>query len=412
MQITDTIRRLIPPQLLEIATSQRSTKVIGSNPSLRSLVSRRFLFDKLSNREHIDLVLSWLNFAIGKSADGGIPHMVDLRQFVSQGRVTFAPSYPETTGYMLCTLIFGLRHKMLTLSRAKIDRITNYLLSVQRPDGAMPGSGNETRELAFDTGQVLTGLVAYYRHVEQRPEVGSSIARAADWLAAQVGADGAYSAASCYNGARAYYVRATIGLLQAAIAFGRSDWLDAAARNGEWTFRQRFGRSWFERFSFEDGAFQNLHGIAYTLRGLIDLGRHLCRPEYVEYSKCCIDQIFSRAYPALPVPNSIPGHFARSFTKHRRTISPTGMCQIALCCFLLDRLYQSPIYSRHASELIATVKRFQFRGFAEPALNGLLPGSWPITGPYMHCALPNWPIKFFLDGLYIQEGADPLALEG
>src|ERR1019366_4497445 len=231
-------------------------------------------------------------------------------------------------------------------------------------------------------------------------------------MTAQVEPCGCYARSASWNGSRAYYVQATIGLMQAAKTFGREDWLDAARRNGEWTFTQRCGDSWFKTFSFEDGEFQNLHGIAYTLRGLIDLGRHLDQPNYIDAAKICIDHICGMKFGDLPAPEAVPGHFAKSFKKYRRTISPTGMCQLALCAFLLGKIHRDASYTEHGLRLIDSVKRFHTRGLHEDGLNGLLPGSWPITGPYMHGVLPNWPIKFLLDGLYIKQGADALSLEG
>src|SRR5262249_19224587 len=101
--------------------------------------------------------------------------------------------------------------------------------------------------------------------------------------------------------------------------------------NAGWTLRLRNGPDWFNLFSFEDTLFQNLHGIAYTLRGLIDLGRHLARDDCIEAARCCIDKIVFRIYPNLPAPRALPGYFAESFTNYRRTISPTGRCQIGFC---------------------------------------------------------------------------------
>jgi hypothetical protein len=426
MVTVNTLRALVRGTISQRISELRSTAVIRKSPPVANLVKKGFLFPALSDEEHVKLILDWLEWATSNTSDSGVPQHINLRKYAENGVLRLAPSYPETTGYILCSLIFGLRHGLASLTRQKLDRMTSYLLSVQNRDGSVPGvgedfgslarriprPGEEIRGLAFDTGQVLTGLVAYYRHLEARADVADAIERAADWMSARIEADGAYAMSSCYNGARAYYIRATIGLVEAAKAFGREDWLHAARRNAEWTFRQRSGPAWFRTFSFEDHEFQNLHGIAYTLRGLIALGRNLGELKYVAVSKACIDRLLDRSFPDLPVPDAIPGHFADSFRKYRRTVSPTGMCQLALSAFLLAKIYGDSRYAKYGASLIDSVKRFHIRGLTERGLNGLLPGSWPVTGPYMHAVLPNWPIKFFLDGLYIKQGADPLALEG
>jgi hypothetical protein len=410
------VKQLLPEtlrdQLRDQLIAYRSAKIVRAVPSLRFLNDPAFLFPIGSDQEHIAETLNWISWASSQKAGGGIPQLVNVRQFALEGGVTLAPSYPETTGYMLCTLIFGRQHQLPTASDAELNRLLEYLLSAQLPDGSFPPPGNGSNGLAFDTGQVLTGLVAYHRHVDTSAALAKAIEKAARWLSDEVEADGSYSERSSYNGKRAYYIRASMGLIHAAKEMQRRDWLEAAARNAEWTLRLRDGPTWFRRFSFEDGAFQNLHGIAYTLRGLIDLGRHLGRDDYIEASRSCIDAMVFRSYPDLPAPHALPGYFARSFARYRRTVSPTGMCQVALSCMLLGRILNDERYAAKGRELIGSVKQFHFRGLPERAMNGLLPGSWPITGPYMHCSLPNWPIKFFLDGLYICQGADPLGLEG
>ena len=412
--LSSTAKRLLPQAALERLTEWRSRSIIASHPELTKLTTGGYLFAGLPDKNHISSILAWLEWAVQTSTDGGIPQSVNVRQFATEGRISVAPSYPETTGYMLCTLVYGLRSGLPSFSRDKLDGIRQFLTEVQLPSGAFPGPGQEKRSLSFDTGQALTGLVALLQHVPPAAEdLKGCIERAADWLSSQIESSGAYAASSCYNGQRSYYAQATIGLLHAARYLKRKDWLNAAARNADWVYRQRSGDTWMRTFSFEEeGDYQNLHGIAYSIRGLIDLGYHLERPEYVQFAKACVDRIVSRSYPDLPAPDSIPGHFLDSFNRYRKTISPTGMCQIAICAYLLGDIFSDDTYTQFGHRLTESVKRFHFRDFSEIGMNGLLPGSWPVTGPYMHCNLPNWPIKFFLDCLYMKSGAKPLAIEG
>ena len=342
----------------------------------------------------------------------GVPHSVNLRDFASNGRVNIALSYAETSGYILCTLVYGVRSRLSSLSRERLYRLCGYLLAVQTPSGGMPGPGEDARCLSFDTGQGLTGLTSYYRHIANDQKVSQAIERAANWLSAQIEPDGGYAETSCYNGQRAYYVQASIGLLHAAQCFERKDWLDATARNANWAYRRHRGGGWFDTISFEDDLYQNLHGIAYTLRGMIELGYHLKRPELIDTGRLAIESMAAREYSNLPVPGSIPGYFTDHFWRYLPTISPTGMSQIAICAYLLASIMRDAKYRDFGDRLVNATKAAQLRGFSEAGLNGALPGSWPATGPDMHVSLPNWPLKFFLDALYIKSGADPLAIEG
>jgi malonyl-CoA O-methyltransferase len=87
----------------------------------------------------------------------------------SQQRV----AYPEVTGYFIPTLL-GLGERELA------QQFSDWLVTVQRPDGAFvaPGS-NDT--FAFDTGQVVRGWVAL---LPTHPTLEGPLRRACDWLLA------------------------------------------------------------------------------------------------------------------------------------------------------------------------------------------------------------------------------------
>ncbi len=410
--LSEFLVRVLPTSTTQRITEWRTRRILSGHPECRQLVTPSFHFPMLSDEEHVALALRWFDWATDMSADGGVPQSISIRDYATDQGIRIAPSYPETSGYILCTLIYGLRSGLPTLARSKLDRLCDYLIASQSPAGGIPGPGEEERLLAFDTGQALTGLTAYFRHVEPKPEVKQAIEQAADWMSAHISPDGSYRPEVCYNGQRAYYVQATIGLLHAAQCLGRDDWLSAAGRNADWAHHQHVGNGWFRTFSFEDTTPQNLHGIAYTIRGMVELGHRLNKPDLVHTAQLAMNEIADRQYPKLPSPDSIPGHYAGSFDNYRRTISPTGMAQIAICALMLGKITGDESYTRYGYRLIDTTKGFQLRDFAEPGLNGLLPGSWPITGPYMHASLPNWPVKFFLDALYMKVGADPLGIEG
>jgi len=87
----------------------------------------------------------------------------------SQQRV----AYPEVTGYYIPTLL-GLGE------RALAQRFSDWLVAVQRSDGAFVGPGTD-QAFAFDTGQVVRGWVAL---LPTQPSVAEPLRRACDWLLA------------------------------------------------------------------------------------------------------------------------------------------------------------------------------------------------------------------------------------
>jgi len=82
-------------------------------------------------------------------------------------------AYPEVTGYFIPTLL-GLGE------RALARQYSDWLVSVQRPDGAFVGPGTD-ETFAFDTGQVLRGWTAL---LPTHPAVEGPLRRACDWILA------------------------------------------------------------------------------------------------------------------------------------------------------------------------------------------------------------------------------------
>ena len=82
-------------------------------------------------------------------------------------------AYPEVTGYFIPTLL-GLGE------RALAQRFSDWLVSVQRPDGAFGAPGSD-ETFAFDTGQVVRGWVAL---LPTHPAVEQPLRRACVWLLA------------------------------------------------------------------------------------------------------------------------------------------------------------------------------------------------------------------------------------
>lgn len=80
-------------------------------------------------------------------------------------------AYPEVTGYFIPTLL-GIGE------RDRARQFAEWLVSVQRPDGAFTGP-NDDQVFAFDTGQVVRGWVAI---LPQMPTLEGPLRQACDWL--------------------------------------------------------------------------------------------------------------------------------------------------------------------------------------------------------------------------------------
>ena len=135
----------------------------------------------------IDAGVGWLSRAqdLSASADGGVARHYSLL-------TGWAPSYPETTGYIIPTLLAhaGLRGDEDARRRAK--KMLDWLVSIQFPDGGFQGGSISSKRVVpvtFNTGQILLGLTS---GVQEFGEYREAMRRAADWLVKTQDPDGCW----------------------------------------------------------------------------------------------------------------------------------------------------------------------------------------------------------------------------
>lgn len=149
----------------------------------------------------------------------------------------WGPSYPEVTGYGIPTLL-AYGETEMALAAAE------YLLAVQRVDGAFPGLDGISR--AFDTGACFEGLLAASAGFGDE-RFCAAAEKARGWLETHVGPDGSLRIAATIDKTSVYTCRVD-GLLKrdAGIAF--------------WTPTDEWHPRW--------GETERVHYIAYGLEGL------------------------------------------------------------------------------------------------------------------------------------------------
>lgn len=393
-------------------TTLMKVRLLQNDPHLKNLVNPQFRFPAKSNEYHIDLILQWYLRSMDFNKDGGIPAKINLLDYVNSGK-TYFPSYPETSGYILASLIYAHHKRITTFPREKIDAVASYLVNVQNKDGGYASTHTHRPgiSMAFNTGQVLCGLSTYYSQIESNESIKSALLRAGNFLADQIQPDGTYCEKSCFNGKRSYYIRATVGLIMAGKLFDEKRWIESAKRNAKLVFSNQNTQGWYDLCSFEDGPLFNLHGLSYTIDGMMSCGLLLNEDSYIESAKRAIDAIMSKNYEESPFPGLLPAHFSKNYERTSNELSPTGVAQFSIPCSKLSKLFNEKRYSNLSNKLIQHLKPFHIQD-SKPEFDGLMPGSWPIYGRYQPFDLPSWPIKFFLDGLLIDQGMDPLEVTG
>jgi hypothetical protein len=194
------------------------------------------------------------------------------------------------------------------------------------------------------------------------------------------------------------------------VALGDREVVAAAERNIRWALSCQDERGWFSRFSFPDGERNNLHGIAYTLEGIVEVGL----PSGTRIS--------SRRRGVGGPPDAAPRDglaLADVRRSLRRGLRPVGRELVPTASRSSrssasssrracgDKAYRTYASRPHRPARAAAPARLRRAGAQRPAA-GKLAG----RRRYERYFLPNWAIKFYLDCLLIQEGVDPFEVHG
>lgn len=344
--------------------------------------------------------LEWLALAQDESAtsDGGVARHFSLID-------GWGASYPETTGYIVPTLLECGRRYGDERLEARAARMLDWLVAIQLPDGAFQGGMVNQRPVVpvtFNTGQILLGLAAGARHFERRA-YADAMAGAADWLVRTQDADGAWrSNPSPFAGSgdKVYDAHVAWGLLEAARVSGEERWAAAALANLDWALGFQRANGWFASCCLNDPTRPLTHTIGYVLRGLTEGLAYSGDPKYLAAVRRSADALVA----AQRADGSLPGRLAEDWSPAAGWTCLTGNVQISAVWLKLaaladagtsgqDRASDYATAARRANEMVRRTLRVD----AAPGIAGGVKGSFPVQGEYGRFELLNWAAKFAID---------------
>lgn len=340
----------------------------------------------------IEAALLWLGRAqdCSASADGGFARHWGWLD-------GWARSYPETTGYIIPTLLEQARLRGNGALRDRARRALDWLVSIQMPEGAFPGGviGQQpVTPTTFNTGQILLGLAAGVREFGARYE--NPMHRAARWLASvqdERGAWSRYCSPFAIPGPKAYDTHIAWGLAEAARASGEKAYENAVRRNLEWAASLQRPNGWFDRCCLTDFSRPLTHTIGYVLRGFCEgyklLGEGWMREAALRGAEPLLGCLREDGF--------LPGRLDAEWQPCVRWACLTGAVQIAAVWFLLaphsSRREEMLAAARRANALVRRTVRIG----GPPDIAGGVKGSWPVDGGYGRLQLLNWAAKFAID---------------
>ncbi len=345
--------------------------------------------------QHIMSAMNWLSLAQKTGKDDG----VSIRYSLFRG---WESSYPETTGYIIPT--FLNYHKLTENSSfaEKAIKMADWEVSIQRKDGAFIGGAYETPvgKLVFDTGQILFGLLSIYEHTKSEKYINAAI-RAGDWLVKIQDKAGCWTNFSYMSIPHAYHARVAWPILKLYNVVDNDKYLKSTKKFVTWLLSRQQENGWFRQAGFtpENCKTPYTHTIAYTTRGLLEIGILLDEQKYINAAKLTADRL-------LDILNENGFYWGMYDSKWRRKGNfscLTGNAQISIIFFKLFEITQNREYLTAALKINLYLKSLQLMSFNNVNISGAIAGSYPIWGEYERFAFPNWAVKFYADALILEK---------
>lgn len=340
----------------------------------------------------INACTKWLCVAQDNSAskDGGV-----ARDFSLQNG--WSTSYPETTGYIIPTMITMAHRNNDTALHERARRMLDWCVAIQFKEGGFQGGkidANPRVPVTFNTGQILIGLAVGAAEYRDAPYL-DAMHRAASWLRDSQDADGCwrkFPTPFAKQGEKAYETHVSWGLFEAERVAPGHGYGAAGLRQVDWALTKQESNGWFASNCLTDAANPLTHTIGYVLRGVLEghllSGRSDLLQAAIRTANSLIEAIGQDGY--------LPGRLDSNFRPAVNYVCLTGSVQIAHCLFLLYRLTSEPRYFEAGRKLTSFV-RHTVRLDGPEAMVGGIKGSFPVNGDYGQWQYLNWAAKFCID---------------
>ncbi len=339
----------------------------------------------------IEAALGWLARAqdCSRSRDGGVARDYSLL-------TGWASSYPETTGYIVPTILQQAARRHDPALRERGRRMLDWLVSIQHPEGGFSGGivdQGSVLPVTFNTGQILLGLAAGTAVFGDKYR--TAMRQAADWLSGTLDSDGCwrrYRTPFASQDDKTYETHVSWGLFEAARVDGNTHWAEAGLRQVRWALTKQRPNGWLESCCLENPSRPLTHTLGYALRGIVECWRFSRDAEFLAAARRLADGLATAQRPD----GRLPGKLKSDWSAAVPWVCLTGTAQIAHSWLILYGETGEQRYRAAGFAANAFVRRtLAYVGSDE--IRGGVKGSFPIDGDYGRFQYLNWAAKFLID---------------
>ena len=308
----------------------------------------------------------------------------------------WATSYPETTGYIVPTMIVAADHLGVDAYRDRARRMLDWLVSIQLDDGGFQGGKIDAKPVVpvtFNTGQILLGLAAGVTTFGEA--YGEAMHAAARFLRDSLDGDGCWrSHPTPFAGAgdKAYETHVAWGLFEAERTAPGNGYGEAGLRQVAWAIGRQQPNGWVADCCLTDPDRPLTHTLGYYLKGLVEAHRLSGDGDILAAARRTADGLLS----AQRRDGALPGQLASDWTAAAPWSCLTGNVQIADAWFYLSNQTGEARYQAAGQAATAYVRRTMVLDGPEEVRGGVK-GSFPVDGGYGTFEYLNWAAKFTID---------------
>ena len=354
--------------------------------------------------ERVQAAADWLLRSQAANTDGG----VSLGYFPCDGEANgWRASYPETTGYIMTTMLNVARRFAAPKYRHAALRMGYWEIAIQMASGAVQGgpvvAPDKQTAAAFNTGMVLDGLCSALPETDDVAFVEAA-RRAADFLENDIDEAGYFRTSGQFVSAgeiKTYNCLCAWAMYRFGELVGEPRYLQSATRCVEAAVRSQHANGWFPHNDLSHSRSPLTHTIGYTLQGMLEVGVIAERPDFIDAARRGVEPLMKRIDKA----GFLAGRFYSDWRPATFSSCLTGSAQIAIVCYRLSQITGDSEFRHSADRLVDFLKALQALDSTNEAINGALAGSFPIMGEYMRGGYPNWATKYFVDALMLQDAA-------
>jgi len=358
-------------------------------------------------RRHLNAAIAWIRRAQNAAGDGGgVAWGYRARRPVrSRDRLGWIGPYPETTGYIIPTMLRYARLEVDPEASRSARRMADWELSIQLPDGGIQGGiyGDQAATSStFVTGQVLFGLMAAFREWGDITYQRAAI-RAGDYLLECLDDTGRFQkgySRFCAGGPKAYEVRTGLALAELGVMLERDTYKQAASRIADYALSCQDADGWFRENDLDFHDRPLTHTIGYALEGLHGLGVLLHRQDCLEAAARTLNRIAA----LVREDGFLAGRWFSGWKPAVDWACLTGSSQIAGVLIRIQDQCGNSAWLDAGRRLLGFVCCAQDIPASSPGLAGGIRGSYPFHGDYGQWCVLNWATKFFADSVmdYLQ----------